>query len=86
MRAYLDRMGHKFSLFDAPLVYNFSQISQTENADLRKVFDDTLVQFEPVNAVVSTILSRIPILAGVLLTRKTLVMFVTLDTDPFPSN
>jgi len=61
MRAYLDRMDHKFSLFDAPLVYSFSQISQTENADLRKVFDDTLVQLEPVNAVVSTPSSKLPI-------------------------
>jgi alpha-amylase len=53
MSRYLERMGKKFSLFDAPLVYNFSQMSKTENADLRKVFDDTLVAIEPVNAVVS---------------------------------
>ncbi len=53
MSAYLQRMGKKFSLFDAPLVYNFSQLSKTEGGDLRKVFDDTLVQIEPVNAVVS---------------------------------
>lgn len=45
-------MGHKFSLFDVPLVYNFSQISRTENADLTKVFEGTLVKYEPVNAVV----------------------------------
>ncbi|CRK12158.1 hypothetical protein BN1723_017268, partial [Verticillium longisporum] len=51
MTDYLARMGKKFSLFDAPLVYNFSQISKSEGADLRKVFDDTLVQKEPVNAV-----------------------------------
>ena len=44
MCAYLSRMAHKFSLFDAPLVYNFSQISTTEDADLRKVFDNTLVR------------------------------------------
>lgn len=43
MIKYLDRMGRKFSLFDAPLVYNFSQISKTEKADLRSVFDDTCV-------------------------------------------
>lgn len=53
MTSYLDRMGKKFSLFDAPLVYNFSQLSKTENADLRTVFNDTLVQTVPVNAVVS---------------------------------
>ncbi|MCJ1392324.1 hypothetical protein MMC18_005191 [Xylographa bjoerkii] len=51
MCAYLSRMAHKFSLFDAPLVYNFSQISRTEDADLRKVFDNTLVEVEPYNAV-----------------------------------
>lgn len=44
MLEYLDNMKHKFSLYDSPLVNNFSQISTTEKADLRKVFDDTLVQ------------------------------------------
>jgi len=53
MHKYLDRMGKKFSLFDAPLVYNFSQLSKTEGGDLTKVFDDTLVKTVPVNAVVS---------------------------------
>lgn len=53
MSRYLDRMGQKFSLFDAPLVYNFSKLSKTESADLRTVFDDTLVKINPVNAVVS---------------------------------
>ncbi|KAK3683383.1 glucan 1,4-alpha-maltohexaosidase [Podospora appendiculata] len=51
MTAYLDRMGQKFSLFDAPLVYNFSEISKSKGADLRKVFDDTLVQKAPICAV-----------------------------------
>ncbi|MCJ1293195.1 hypothetical protein MMC34_004748 [Xylographa carneopallida] len=51
MCAYLSRMAHKFSLFDAPLVYSFSQLSTTEDSDLRKVFDNTLVQVEPYNAV-----------------------------------
>ena len=45
-------MGHKFSLFDAPLVYNFSEISRGDSADLRKVFDETLVQTDPISAVV----------------------------------
>ena len=53
MTQYLDRMGRKFSLFDAPLVYNFSEISRGSGADMRKVFDNTLVQVAPVNAVVS---------------------------------
>lgn len=52
MTTYLERMGKKFSLFDAPLVYNFSKISQTESGDMTKVFDDTLVKVTPVNAVV----------------------------------
>lgn len=52
MREYLQMMGKKFSLFDAPLVYNFSEISQGDGADMRKVFDGTLVQAEPINAVV----------------------------------
>jgi alpha-amylase len=51
MSGYLERMGHKFSLFDAPLVYNFSKLSKEASADLRTVFDNTLVQIEPVNAV-----------------------------------
>jgi len=54
-RAYLDRMNHKFSLFDAPLVYNFSEISKANGADLRKVFDHTLVQTDPVSAVVCSL-------------------------------
>ncbi|KAI9653664.1 MAG: hypothetical protein M1829_001151 [Trizodia sp. TS-e1964] len=51
MVTYLQRMNHKFSLFDAPLVYNFSALSKTESGDLRTVFDGTLVKAEPVNAV-----------------------------------
>lgn len=51
MTAYLERMGRKFSLFDAPLVHKFSEMSKTEGADLTKVFEDTLVKAEPVNAV-----------------------------------
>lgn len=52
MGKYLERMGKNFSLFDAPLVYKFSQMSKIEDADLTKVFDDTLVKVAPVNAVV----------------------------------
>ena len=54
MTEWLENMGKKFSLFDAPLLYNFHKISKTEKADLRKVFDNSLVQVEPVNAVVSS--------------------------------
>ena len=51
LTGYLSRMEHKFNLFDAPLVYNFSRISQGDAADLRQVFDKSLVQCEPYNAV-----------------------------------
>lgn len=44
-------MHRQFSLFDCPLVYNFSQASTTESADLRKIFDNTLISVEPYNAV-----------------------------------
>ncbi|KAK6540247.1 hypothetical protein TWF694_009062 [Orbilia ellipsospora] len=51
MIKYLEMMEHKFSLFDAPLFYNFCEISTSEKADLRKMFDETLVKSVPVNAV-----------------------------------
>ena len=54
LREYLGRMNHKFSVFDTPLVYNFSEISMGDGADLRKVFDGTLAQTDPINAVVSS--------------------------------
>lgn len=48
---YLEQMDHKFSLYDSALVYKFSEASQTEKADLRKIFDDTLVKAKPEAAV-----------------------------------
>lgn len=51
MLEYLDDMHHHYSLFDIPLLTNFSNISTSEDADLRKVFDGTLVQERPQNAV-----------------------------------
>jgi alpha-amylase len=51
MLSYLSRMPRQFALFDCPLVYNFSQASETESADLRRIFDNTLVASEAVNAV-----------------------------------
>lgn len=56
---WVNEMERKFSLYDSPLLNNFSNISKQESADLRKVFDDTLVQDMPVNAVVSIILQPI---------------------------
>jgi hypothetical protein len=52
-------MERKFSLYDSPLLNDFSKISTSEAADLGKVFDDTLVQHMPVNAVLSTFLPYI---------------------------
>ncbi|OMP82895.1 Glucan 1,4-alpha-maltohexaosidase [Diplodia seriata] len=51
LTAWLGKMHHKFALFDAPLLYNFHNAGATDSFDLRKIFDDTLVQREPVNAV-----------------------------------
>ncbi|MCJ1415079.1 hypothetical protein MMC32_001409 [Xylographa parallela] len=51
MREYLSRMKHKVSLFDSTLLYNFAQVSKTRNADLRKIFEGSLVQVEPHHAV-----------------------------------
>lgn len=39
MLEYLNGMHHGFTLYDSPLLYNFSRLSTTENADLRTVFD-----------------------------------------------
>lgn len=51
MAEWLSKMDRKFSLYDTPLLYNFSRISTSEKADLRKVFDNSLVQENPVNSV-----------------------------------
>ncbi|TVY73368.1 Alpha-amylase [Lachnellula suecica] len=51
MSEWLDKMKHKMSLFDSPLVDNFSSISKTEKADLRKVFDKSFLKLRPLNAV-----------------------------------
>lgn len=51
MNGYLDKMERKFSLFDAPLFYNFAQLSTVERGDLRSVFDGTLIKTNPIHAV-----------------------------------
>jgi alpha-amylase len=43
LTGFLQRLDHKFSLFDCILVDKFSEISNAEEADLRSVFDGTLV-------------------------------------------
>ncbi|KAF2208046.1 glycoside hydrolase family 13 protein [Cercospora zeae-maydis SCOH1-5] len=51
MLDWLSKMNHEFSLFDAPLVYNFSRIGATPDADLRTVLDNTLTRASPCNSV-----------------------------------
>ncbi|KAH9869953.1 hypothetical protein J1614_006874 [Plenodomus biglobosus] len=51
MSEWLDDMHHKFSLYDSPLLNNFGRLSTTESGDLRTVFDNTLVQMRPTDAV-----------------------------------
>ncbi len=49
---YLEKFGEQFSLFDAPLVNNFKQAGdQGSSYDLRKIFDNTIVQKRPMDAV-----------------------------------
>lgn len=64
MTDWLAEMNREFSLYDSPLLYNFSNAGKQEKSDLRKVFDNTLVKAEPVNAVVSILPSNSPILQG----------------------
>ena len=42
----------RISLYDVQLVYNFSDLSQDKQIDLRRVFDGALVQLHPQRAVV----------------------------------
>ncbi|SJX66056.1 probable alpha-amylase [Sporisorium reilianum f. sp. reilianum] len=50
---YLTEFGdEQFSLFDAPLHYNFKEAGDgAENYDLRKIFDGSIVQARPIDAV-----------------------------------
>ena len=51
MLEYLDFMESQYSLFDSPLLHNFSRLSTTKRSDLRTVFDGSLVQARPGQAV-----------------------------------
>ncbi|KAL2818360.1 glycoside hydrolase superfamily [Aspergillus granulosus] len=48
---YLERMEYQLSLFDVPLLDRFSKISLTKGADMRRIFEGTLVQNRPEHAV-----------------------------------
>ncbi|GAA5867187.1 hypothetical protein JCM8547_006269 [Rhodosporidiobolus lusitaniae] len=52
LEGFLDRLPEQFSLFDCPLHYNFKEASDAgENYDLRKIWDGTIVQSRPIDAV-----------------------------------
>ncbi|PWY72968.1 alpha-amylase [Aspergillus heteromorphus CBS 117.55] len=47
---YLEEMEYRVSAVDVPLVVNFSRLSRTPGADLRRVLEGTLVECRPDNA------------------------------------
>ncbi|KAJ7858203.1 alpha-amylase [Mycena leptocephala] len=50
--AYLDGLGTQFSVFDAPLHYNFKEAGDRgREYDLRAIWDGTVVQKRPIDAV-----------------------------------
>ncbi|BGP17291.1 hypothetical protein JCM10213v2_005309 [Rhodosporidiobolus nylandii] len=52
LTGYVERCPEQISVFDTPLHYNFKQASdEAENYDIRQVFDGTLVQAHPIDAV-----------------------------------
>ncbi|KZW03954.1 putative alpha-amylase [Exidia glandulosa HHB12029] len=49
---YLNSLGTQFSVFDTPLHYKFKEAGDAgHDYDLRKIFDDTVVQMRPIDAV-----------------------------------
>ncbi|KAL2856793.1 glycoside hydrolase superfamily [Aspergillus pseudodeflectus] len=48
---YLEDVQYTLAAYDVPLVNNFSRISRSRAADLRKIFDGTLVRHKPESAV-----------------------------------
>ncbi|KAJ7636910.1 alpha-amylase [Roridomyces roridus] len=52
LEAYLDSLGTQFSVFDAPLHYNFKEAGDRGSEyDLRAIWDGTVVQKRPIDAV-----------------------------------
>lgn len=60
MVEYIHMWGNKVNLFDEHLAQNFAYISATEGADLRTVFNDTLVQAAPRSAVTFVVNHKTP--------------------------
>jgi alpha-amylase len=50
---YLNKLGHTVAAYDVPLLDKFSRLSHQRAADLRGIFENTLVQCRPDHAVVS---------------------------------
>lgn len=50
---YLEELEHEIAAYDVPLIEKFSKLSDTCEADLRGIFEDTLVQRRPDQAVVT---------------------------------
>ncbi|KAJ5730950.1 uncharacterized protein N7483_005458 [Penicillium malachiteum] len=48
---YLEDTGYRIAAYDVPLLEKFSKLSHTKAADLRGIFDNTLVQCRPNHAV-----------------------------------
>lgn len=49
---YLDDIGVQFTVFDAPLHYNFKEAGEAKaNFDLRQIWDGSIVQKRPLDAV-----------------------------------
>jgi hypothetical protein len=52
LNSYTDSLGTQFSVFDTPLHYNFKEAGEAGNSyDMRKIFDGTVVQTNPIDAV-----------------------------------
>ncbi|KAF8917380.1 putative alpha-amylase [Mucidula mucida] len=52
LEKYLDSLGTQFSVFDAPLHYNFKEAGDRGNDfDMRAIWDGTVVQRRPIDAV-----------------------------------
>lgn len=49
---YLEKMDYQVSVFDSALVSRFSAVSRAQRSDLRRVFEQSLVQHHPEHAVV----------------------------------
>lgn len=54
LHKWLGYMSPYFCLYDVPLMYHIHRLSTREDTDLRQVFNNTLVQTRPRNAVVSS--------------------------------